>query len=388
MRLLVRSFLIGSLLLFGCAPGPETTKRVTGVTRVGDVLGDVDADGDGFARAEAVREFEFPRDHGPHLAYKSEWWYLTATMQNGLGQEFGMQFTLFRRGLSPRPMGESAWQSGQIYMAHVAVTDVSQQLHLHDQRLARGHPDSSGVELEPRYRVFLEDWSLSGFLGGAGGGDVREKVELNLDVKSAAGFNLELQLTQSQAILLQGDMGLSAKGPNQASYYYSLPQMTVRGNVVVNNNRHTVTGKAWLDREWSTSVLGSDLVGWDWFAIHFDSNAELTLFQLRRKDCQPDSFDRALSLDASGTRLDYTASELSLEPVQFWRDDTGTDWPIAWQVDLGGERYHIAALVPDQLMETGIRYWEGIVAVSQAGRRIGTGYMEMTGYEGVKLCEG
>ena len=213
-------------------------------------------------------------------------------------------------------------------------------------------------------------------------------VELDLKVKSGVGFSLEIHLAQTQPILLQGDRGLSAKGPGQASYYYSIPSMAVRGHVEIAGERHQLAGKGWFDREWSTSVLGSDLVGWDWFAIHLDDNSELTLFQLRRKDCRPDAYNKALALDEYAVRRDFAAGELSFQPQKYWRDAEGTDWPIAWMVTMGADRYQIDAMVLDQIMDTGIRYWEGIVAVSQDGRRIGRGYMEMTGYEGEQSCGG
>jgi predicted secreted hydrolase len=384
MQSLASVVLFACLCLSGCGVESDNPDPMSGVTRVGDVLGDTETNGGDFARAEMVRKFDFPRDHGPHPEYRSEWWYLTATMQNSAGDEFGMQFTLFRRALRASPFGDSAWQSGQLYMAHVAITDVAGQRHLYDQRLARGHPASAGVELTPQYRAYLEDWVLEGFVGDGEMGP----VELDLKVKSGVGFSLEIHLAQTQPILLQGDRGLSAKGPGQASYYYSIPSMAVRGHVEIAGERHHLAGKGWLDREWSTSVLGSDLVGWDWFAIHLDDNSELTLFQLRRKDCRPDVYNKALALDEYAVRRDFAAGELSFQPQKYWRDAEGTGWPIAWMVTMGADRYQIEAMVPDQIMDTGIRYWEGIVAVSQDGRRIGRGYMEMTGYEGEQSCGG
>lgn len=366
--------------LAACGDQPVSDGRdetFGGLTRVGDVLGGAD---EGFSRAVKPRAFVFPRDHGAHPRFKSEWWYLTSTLKTSAGEDLGVQFTIFRQALRPTPAGEGLWQSGQVYMAHIAVSDVAKATHLHDQRLARAHPAGAGVELEPQFRVFVEDWQLSGTFG--------EAARFSVVAKSAEGFSIELDLIQKQPILRQGEEGLSRKGPDQASYYYSYPALAVEGKIEIGKTMHEVVGKGWLDREWSTSVLGEGLLGWDWFALHLEDERELTFFQLRRKDCRVDSFNHGTMLSAQGERVDYQAAELKISPARTWRDGTGTEWPIDWSVDLGGERFEIVALFPDQVMSTGITYWEGIVAVRQAGERIGTGYLEMTGYSGEARCAG
>ena len=351
--------------------------RLGGLTRVGDVLGAAD---EKFARALESREFVFPEDFGAHPEFKSEWWYLTSTLKNTEGEDVGVQFTIFRQGLRPTPPGESPWQSGQVYMAHVAVSDVAERVHLHDQRLARAHPAGAGVELEPRPRVFLEDWQLTGTL--------ESRAQFSVNAKSAEGFYIDLEFIQTQPILRQGNQGLSLKGPDQASFYYSFPSLAARGQVTVGETVHDVEGKAWLDREWSTSVLGEGLVGWDWFALHLEDDRELTFFQLRREDCRVDPFNHGTMLSAAGGRVDYVSTDFQISAARVWRDAAGTEWPIDWSVSLGGERFEVVALLPDQVMSTGITYWEGIVAVLQSGQRVGTGYLEMTGYSGEARCAG
>lgn len=377
MRLL-HSLLL-STLVWGCTPSPVEEAGGSGAVRVGQVLGGGHED-EGFDRAEVIREFVFPDDHGAHPSFKTEWWYLTANLRGENEEEFGVQFTLFRHALSRLPQGKSAWQSGQIYMAHIALTDVNGKRHWHDQRLSRGHPESAGVEIAPKFRAFLENWELSG--------EVADPVSLNLTANSARGFRMQLRLRQTQPILLQGDQGLSAKGAGQASYYYSFPSMAVTGEVGMDEQVYTVQGKAWLDREWSTSVLNDAQSGWDWFALHFDDGAEATLFNLRRHDCSLDPYNQALHLDANGARTDYEAEEFSLRPLRFWMDEDGTSWPVSWNLRLANASYELKALVDDQVMDTGIRYWEGAVGVFKDSVRIGSGYMELTGYEGDAVCEG
>ena len=368
---------VGWLCVAACAPEDSDFANSAGAVRVGQVLSSSENDAE-FDRAEVVRDFVFPDDHGAHPTYKTEWWYLTANLESADGREFGVQYTLFRHALSPRPTGASNWQSGQVYMAHIAITDVEANVHLHDQRLGRGHPDIAGVVLDPNFKAYLEDWVLSGEVDGL--------VQLSLDATSGVGFGLNLELTQAQPFLYQGDRGLSAKGPGQASYYYSMPSMSVSGEVVIDNRVVSVNGKAWLDREWSTSVLNEAQHGWDWFALHFYDDSETTLFNLRRKDCAPDPYNQALRLRPAGERRDYESQDFALTPIKFWEDSSGTSWPVTWLLEFPGEELELKALVDNQVMDTGIRYWEGAIGVYRASERVGSGYMELTGYEGEPQC--
>ena len=361
-------------MLCGCAESQEVV-GLTPATRVGNVLGEGHLEG--YMRAEKVRHFQFPFDHGPHPSYRSEWWYVTATLRNASGEEFGVQFTQFRQALKPSGVHVSGWHSGQVYMAHLAVADIERRRHRHATRLSRAHPQGAGVELKPSYRVYIEDWSLAG--------SVDEQVQLRLDAGDG-DFALQLSLSQTQPIVLQGNQGLSAKGPEQASYYYSIPSLAVSGTITLAGTEHTVTGKAWLDREWSTSVLRSELNGWDWFALHLDNGDEAMLFQLRRDDCARSAYDQAIYLNQAEVRQDFTATDFSLTPTRFWQDDQAARWPVAWTMDLSGRRLEVRALLDDQLMDVGLKYWEGMIGIWEQGQRIGSGYMELTGYDGADAC--
>ncbi len=361
-------------MLTGCTESQEVL-GLTPATRVGNVLGEGQLEG--YARAEKVRRFQFPTDHGPHPSYRSEWWYVTATLRNASGEEFGVQFTQFRQALKPSSAHVSGWRSGQVYMAHLALADIDRRQHRHATRLSRAHPQAAGVELKPIYRVYIEDWSLAG--------SVDEQVQLTLDA-GGADFALQLSLSQTQSIVLQGNQGLSAKGPEQASYYYSIPSLAVSGTITLAGTEHIVSGKAWLDREWSTSVLRSELDGWDWFALHLDNGDEAMLFQLRRDDCARSAYDQAMYLNRAEVRQDFTATDFSLTPTRFWQDDQAAGWPVAWTLDLSGRHLEVRALLDDQLMDVGLKYWEGMIGVWEAGQRIGSGYMELTGYDGADAC--
>ncbi|MDE0177788.1 MAG: carotenoid 1,2-hydratase [Gammaproteobacteria bacterium] len=376
-----------TILLAWCAVGAAvllvacTEPERDAARSLRSVLGSADGTPAGFARADRIRDFVFPADHGPHPAYRSEWWYLTAvvsaagTATQPAAREFGVQFTLFRQGFEARageiPVpnnGPEAWRTGQGYMAHVALSDIRARRHLAAERFSRGHPALAGARAEP-FRVYLDDWQL------ASTGGTFSPLRLTVNT---ADFSADLLLTAKRPAILQGDGGLSRKGPGNASYYYSVPRLEAQGELVVGGSSHAVNGLAWIDREWSTSVLGDAYQGWDWFALHLDDGRDLMLYQLRRLDGQTDAYN-AGSLGNGAVSRTLTAGDFSLNPIEHWRG-----WPVAWQLVIRGaepQQYVIRAAINDQVMHTAVRYWEGVVHLEDdEGRRRGAGYMELTGY--------
>lgn len=336
-------------------------------------------DGGGFAKADRVIAFSFPRDHGPHPRFRSEWWYLTAVLTSAAGREFGVQFTVFRRGIAPvhevdaKP-GAEAWRSGQVYLAHLAVSDVAARRHIEEERLARGHPALAGARATP-FEVHLEGWRLATLAGDATADVAFWPLRLQA---AATEFAVDLTLRGGKPIVRQGENGLSRKGPRNASYYYSIPRIDAKGQVRVGGETHNVAGGAWLDREWSTSVLAPEYAGWDWFALRLNDGRDMMFYRMRRRDGQPSAYDSGVLIDADGNARTLAANEFSLVPQEHWRR-----WPIAWRLTLPGEPapWSVRAAFADQVMDTSIRYWEGVAHVrDDAGTRLGAGYMELTGY--------
>jgi predicted secreted hydrolase len=335
--------------------------------RLGSVLGETSLEG--YQRAVLPRLFEFPADHGPHPGYRSEWWYLTLNLTDGQGDDFGVQFTVFRQAVTPEAVSANPWQSNQIYLAHLALTDVASGRHQEFERMARGHPALAGAQAAP-FAVWLEDWVLK----------ESEAGHWQLNVK-AGELDLTLALQSEKSPLLQGDSGLSRKGLEQASYYYSLPRLAVDGVLQLAGRDHQVTGYGWFDREWSTSVLGQDQVGWDWFALQFNDDTEFMGFQLRRVDGARDGFDAAVRVAADGAARKLGPEQFSLKPLRYWIDEEGVEWPVEWQLELADENWRVVAAIDDQRMDTLLVYWEGLVYVyDRQQRQIGRGYMELTGY--------
>lgn len=352
-------------------------------------LGTADA---GFELAEVPRNFVFPADHGAHPGYRSEWWYLTAALEDAQGESYGLQFTVFRQALAPGDFGletdpSDGWRSNQAYMAHFAITSVPHAEHRESQRFARGHPRLAGVRAAP-FAAWVDGWSLAAIgdssatssveIPAADGGFGRLALVANAP---DAGIGAHLTLQPTRAPIAQGDRGLSKKGEASASYYYSLTRLAIDGSIQVDDEAVAVSGVGWFDREWSTSSLADDHVGWDWFALMLDDGQDVMAFRLRRRSGERDPNDYAMRLAASGAHQTYGATEFELQPVRWWRDDHGVSWPVGWQLDIGSEHLLLEAALDDQRMDTSIVYWEGLVHVtSPGGERIGAGYMELTGY--------
>ncbi len=367
------SWLCALILLHGgCGgAGPETAPAAPQGLRVTGLLGP-EGDVTGFAEAKAPRQFQFPADHGPHPAFRNEWWYLTCALNTAEGREFGVQFTVFRHALHRTTRPADPWRNGQAWLAHFAVTDVAAREHRHAERLARGHPALAGASADSTgARVWLEDWRL-------------DLLEGNWRLGAAeSGFAADLRLRPDKGMILQGNAGLSAKGPEQASYYYSAPRLRVTGQLSLDGERHAVTGLGWLDREWSTSALSAGQAGWDWFALMFDSGEDLMAFQLRRSDGLRDRHDHGAWIDTNGAKRTLTRNDFRLQPLAWWRDEQGTDWPVRWALQMGDRRWRLLAAVEDQRMDTLVRYWEGLIRVlDESGQDVGRGYMELTGYSG------
>ena len=347
-------------------------------TPVASLLG-VDGDDDGYAVAMQPGGIRWPRDHGPHPDYRTEWWYFTGNLQEPEGREFGFQLTFFRYALQAEAvLRDSEWATTQAYMAHFAITDVSRSDHRVVERFARPAQGLAGARAQP-FAAWLDDWSA------ASNGEAFLPLRLRA-ADTSVGIELDLELRAGKPAVLQGDAGLSAKGPEpgNASWYYSYTRLPASGQLQVDDRRFVVTGTAWFDREWGTSSLGAGVVGWDWFALQLDDGRDVMLYVLRDAEGRATPVSAGTIVDVGGevTRLGH--DDFRLQPVDFWRSEaSGTRWPIAWDLRLpGAEALLLRAAVADQEQNLTVRYWEGTIDVFPlAGdTRVGRGYMELTGY--------
>ena len=316
---------------------------------------------------------QFPRDYGAHPDYRTEWWYVTGWLKTKDGKSVGFQVTFFRSRINIDEANPSAFAPKQLIFAHAAISDPTIGRLLHDQRVARNAFDMAGAK-EGDTDTWINDWRL-----------LRRDGKYNTQIHSRE-FGLQLSFTPTQPLLPQGDQGFSKKGPRpeQASYYYSEPQLRVTGALTRNGTQEEVQGGAWLDHEWSTAYLAADATGWDWTGVNLDDGGALMAFQIRDKNGAP--------LWASGTYRDrdgkltrYDPSTVRFEPLRHWTSSrTNARYPVAMRVQAGQWMLDLDPLMDDQELDsrasTGAVYWEGAVTALRDGKPVGRGYLELTGY--------
>ena len=341
---------------------------------------------EGWRQAELGYAWQFPRDHGSHPEYRIEWWYYTGNLVSDRGRGFGYQVTFFRVGVDPAPENPSRWAVRDLYMAHLAVTDLETGRHLVGERLDRGGLGWAGAR-EGTLDVWNGDWRAS-FEGG------RHRLEV-ID----RSFGVDLRLEPGKGPTLHGENGLSRKGPSagNASQYYSMTRMPTTGRVRLDGEWIEVTGASWMDHEFGTTFLEPGQVGWDWFSLQLEDGADLMVFQLRRADGRPDAHSAGTWVDGGGAVTALQGRDVRLVPGRRWTSPaSGAAYPVEWRVEVPGREADLAVTAAldaqelDTAASTGVTYWEGAVTVTGevGGRQVrGRGYLEMTGYSGRPMSE-
>jgi predicted secreted hydrolase len=301
----------------------------------------------------------------------------------------GFQVTFFRTatGLAGALPGRLAPR--HLLFAHAALSFLSESRHEHDERIARWNGDPQAALARAALHdadLRLRDWTLR--RDDAGPAAQRSRWHTRVTIARHA---LELQMSRTQPVLLQGEAGWSRKGPQpaQASHYLSEPQLAVRGRLVDPGGRaRTVLGRAWLDHEWSDELLHPEAVGWDWIGINLDDGSALTAFRLRRADGSALWAGGSLRTPGVAEARAFGPGDVELTPGRAWRSPgSGARYPVEWTVRTPAGTHSLRALLDAQEMlsrgATGTVYWEGLSMLhTPDGRRIGLGYLEMTGYAG------
>jgi predicted secreted hydrolase len=344
-------------------------------TSVNRVLGGAPAAG--FARADRPRRFRFPEDHGPHHDFRNEWWYFTGNLQSPEGRSFGYQLTFFRVALTPHPVRRlSRWGASEVYMAHFAVTDIDGKRFHYQERFSRAALGLAGAGGDP-LAIRVEDWSAVEITPQPWG------MKLSAADSEMA---IEFDLVAVKPEVLNGEGGLSRKSgtPGNASYYYSIPRMKTTGTLRSGGKTFSVSGLSWLDREWSTSALERDQVGWDWFALQLQDGRDIMFYRIRRADGSSDPYSAGTLIAADGSSTGLRSSDVTLEFSRWWKSAaTGVKYPSRWRMRIPAQGIDLEVVprLPDQELRTGFRYWEGAVQLQDtAGKKVGSGYLEMTGY--------
>ncbi len=351
-------------------------------TATGPALGDDDA---GYLAVTGPCDFEFPRDHGAHPGFRTEWWYYTGNLRAADGARFGFQLTFFRHRMRPAaerrnwPQPSSAWRTDQVFLAHAALTDIDGRRHYHAEDLSRGVLDLAGVETRaPNVRVFLGDWE-------AVIGPRKHTLSMN-----SAEFGFDLHLKPAKDLVAHGDRGYSRKGtdPARASCYYSFTRLKTRGTIRLQERRFEIEGLSWMDREYSTAPLEPGIRGWSWFSLQLDNGAELMLYLLNLEAGGYHPASSGTLVAADGTTTAVTFENIQADALRQWESpNSGAAYPLAWRLRVRKPDLDLRITTPvdDQEMmtsrSTGVTYWEGSVTAEgrMGGRDVkGRGYMELT----------
>jgi predicted secreted hydrolase len=336
----------------------------------------------------------FPRDDGAHLRTRIEWWYLSGWLGEPAAPRLGFQLTFFRSRTGLAADNPSRFAARQLLFAHAALTELAAGRHRHGARLARwngdphallAHAAPNGIDLR------LGDWRLAETTAaGPGGPALAARFGSEPGSDASAAFTLELRLERTGPRLLQGDAGFSRKGADErhASFYVSEPQLALGATLARRGRRERLAGRGWLDHEWSDELLADDTVGWDWIGINLDDGAALTAFQLRRADGSAAWAGGSWRAAGQVAARAFAADELAFDPGRRWQSPaTGASYPVEWRLETPFGRHRVRALLAAQELDArggvGSVYWEGLAELlDSGGRRVGLGYLEMTGYAG------
>ena len=332
---------------------------------------------------------EFPKDHGAHPGYRTEWWYYTGNLRSENGDQYGFQLTFFRSQISPPgadkqwPRRPSAWRTSQIYLAHAAVSDIAGRQHLQAEALSRAALGMAGVTQTARHTtVFLKNWSS------------RIEADLHTLKVNTADFSYELNFKPAKPAVLHGERGYSLKGATseRASCYYSFTRLNGQGRMTIGGETLSVTGSAWMDHEFSTALLEPGISGWDWFSLQLSDETEIMVFLLRTETGGLHAASSGTFIDADGTTRPIAKTEINVDVLDTWKSkQSAARYPARWRMQITPFQIDvkISSNLPDQEMRTldstGVTYWEGSVSLEGFKDKLrvnGEGYVELTGYAG------
>lgn len=337
-----------------------------------------------FQSAAAGYRYDFPRDHGSHPTYRTEWWYYTGHLHSKNGRSFGFELTFFRRAVPPEEIKTlpSKWSINHLYLAHFAVTDITGKRFHFSEKFSREGLGKAGAD-ESRLRVWIDDWCAEAAPDPTGSHTLVARDETHA---------LALTLQPAKPLVVHGAAGISRKGKDvgQASHYYSFTRLVTTGSLTIDGEQFEVSGLSWMDHEFGSSELGADQVGWDWFSIQLEDNTELMLYRMRRKDGSSDLASSGTAVSPDGRTRHLEVTDFQIESTETWTSpESKATYPSRWRLTFPslGLVLDVVPLLADQELRTSrstkVSYWEGAVAVTgtKQGRPVkGQGYVELTGY--------
>jgi predicted secreted hydrolase len=324
-------------------------------------------------------QYQFPRDHGSHEDFKTEWWYYTGHMQTESGKRFGYELTFFRHGIEHDSTLKTT-EPRNVYLAHFAITDETNKRFQYFEKMSR-----SGLPVASAQSTILavqnQGWSVE---------QLGDKFILRADGDKSG---IRLMLTPAKKTIIHGKDGVSQKASCKgcASHYYSMTRLKTEGMVIVDGKPERITGGwSWMDHEFGSNQLTDEQVGWDWFSVQLDNNSELMLYVMRRKDGTIDKNSSGTIVGADGSTVHLNKDEFSIASTSKWTSPNSKGvYPMGWAIDIPKQQVKLtlSPVAKDQELltkrSTGVTYWEGSADVSGtfAGKAVkGQSYVEMTGY--------
>jgi predicted secreted hydrolase len=337
-----------------------------------------------FRQAAPGYTYHFPRDHGSHDEFRTEWWYYTGHLIAADGRQFGYELTFFRRGVEndSARMSPSRWAIRHLYLAHFALSDHTNQTFHYAEKVSRAGLGKAGADAG-RLHVWIDQWIADS--------PKAESVPHHLEA-STDTFALHVDLDPQKPPVVHGQNGISRKGetPGQASHYYSMTRLVTTGAITVNGERLSVTGISWMDHEFGSGALGDDQVGWDWFSLQLDNQTEIMLYVLRRRNGASDPVSSGTLVLPDGRSQHLTLVDMQIEALSHWSSPaSGARYPSRWRISIPRARLTLEVIPrqPNQELvtkkSTQVTYWEGAVSVSGSMDHysvFGQGYVELTGY--------
>ena len=349
------------------------------------ILGAAPAHPESWRQALPGYRYQFPRDHGAHEAFRTEWWYFSGNLQDAGGEKYSFMLTFFRVGLRPGapPKSKSRWALRNLYFGHFSVLDAKREKHRFSERISRGALEQAGAS-EGGLKVWLRDWRAE---------SMGEKGPSSFRISAATPqMKLRLELTSRKPLVIHGEGGVSQKAPGtgRASHYYSYTRFLAKGVLAIGGRSLDVRGSAWMDHEFGSNQLSKDQVGWDWLSLQLSDGRDLMLYLLRRKDGSVEPTSSGTLVEADGRATHLRLGDFSFKGTGSWKSErSGGVYPMGWEVEVPahGLRLRVTPYARAQEIEskgsTGITYWEGGVfakGVSSEKNLTGVGFIEMTGY--------
>lgn len=337
-----------------------------------------------FSSAKPGYVYAFPRDHGSHEQFQTEWWYFTGHLRGPNGRRFGYELTFFRRGIDSPDVwnNPSEWAMRHLYLAHFALTDEKTDQFRFAEKISRAGIGKAGARADV-LDVWVDQWHVKALNP--------DHRQFHLMAKTEE-FSINLVVESRKPPVKHGTHGVSYKGPQpeQTSHYYSLTRLHTTGSVRVGDTTMTVEGVSWMDHEFGSGDLADNLVGWDWFSLQLDNDYEIMAYGLRRNDGTFDPASNGTFVLPNGSSKTLAFQDIQISVNRHWTSPvSGARYPHHWTFSIPDEDIKLSLsprmanqeLVTTQ--STRVTYWEGAVDITGQwkGQDIhGQGYVELTGY--------